>query len=368
MNVVDVGGQRSERRKWVKCLTNVTVIVFVANLASFDMPLKEDASVNRLAEELALFAEVCRLASKDLGGVPVILLLNKCDALWEKIEQDKVLFKLFFPDYEGPNEYEAVAAWIQLQFERAAVYSGTTNYASATANAAAATAAATAGAGSGAAGADVIGSPSASANAHNAATTATLTSVSALTSVNNANNTHSVIGSGFVNHADMSPTNGAAAVSALANSGNDPENNSYNANNASADGTPAFKPAHYYNTNNNNTGSVSKSLGNNNPTNNNVNANALINKGSAAAAFGLNTTSTTANSTNVGGGSPGANNSSPTGGGGGSIGGGGGGGAMGHKLTTHLTCATDPGNIAYVFHSVKDIIVKASLKASGMVN
>jgi hypothetical protein len=32
-NVVDVGGQRNERRKWIHCFDNISGIVYVVNLA-----------------------------------------------------------------------------------------------------------------------------------------------------------------------------------------------------------------------------------------------------------------------------------------------------------------------------------------------
>ena len=41
----DVGGQRSERRKWIHCFEDVRAILFVAALSGYDMTLCEDASV-----------------------------------------------------------------------------------------------------------------------------------------------------------------------------------------------------------------------------------------------------------------------------------------------------------------------------------
>ena len=34
--VVDVGGQRNERRKWIHCFSDVNGIVFVVNLAGYE--------------------------------------------------------------------------------------------------------------------------------------------------------------------------------------------------------------------------------------------------------------------------------------------------------------------------------------------
>lgn len=40
--VVDVGGQRSERKKWIHCFEDATSILFVANLNGYDQCLVED--------------------------------------------------------------------------------------------------------------------------------------------------------------------------------------------------------------------------------------------------------------------------------------------------------------------------------------
>lgn len=41
----DVGGQRSERRKWIQCFDDVRAILFVVSLSSYDMSLYEDPRV-----------------------------------------------------------------------------------------------------------------------------------------------------------------------------------------------------------------------------------------------------------------------------------------------------------------------------------
>lgn len=41
----DVGGQRSERKKWIHCFEGVTCIIFIAALSAYDMVLVEDDEV-----------------------------------------------------------------------------------------------------------------------------------------------------------------------------------------------------------------------------------------------------------------------------------------------------------------------------------
>ncbi len=40
--MVDVGGQRSERKKWIHCFEGVTAIVFCVSLSAYDLMLAED--------------------------------------------------------------------------------------------------------------------------------------------------------------------------------------------------------------------------------------------------------------------------------------------------------------------------------------
>lgn len=42
---MDVGGQRSERRKWIHCFENVTALIFIVSLSEYDQVLYEDETV-----------------------------------------------------------------------------------------------------------------------------------------------------------------------------------------------------------------------------------------------------------------------------------------------------------------------------------
>jgi len=45
----DVGGQRSERKKWIHCFENVTSIIFCVALSEYDQVLLEESSQVRPA-------------------------------------------------------------------------------------------------------------------------------------------------------------------------------------------------------------------------------------------------------------------------------------------------------------------------------
>lgn len=56
--MVDVGGQRNERKKWIHCFESVTAVIFVVAVSEYDQVLFEDQTTNRMMEALNLFDEV----------------------------------------------------------------------------------------------------------------------------------------------------------------------------------------------------------------------------------------------------------------------------------------------------------------------
>uniref|UniRef100_A0A8C6WHP9 Uncharacterized protein n=1 Tax=Neogobius melanostomus TaxID=47308 RepID=A0A8C6WHP9_9GOBI len=85
--MVDVGGQRSERKKWIHCFEDVTSLVFLAALSEYDQVLEDTKEVrttnNRLKESMALFRTI--LSYPWFEDSSTILFLNKTDLLEEKI-------------------------------------------------------------------------------------------------------------------------------------------------------------------------------------------------------------------------------------------------------------------------------------------
>ena len=97
--VIDVGGQRSERRKWIHCFECVTSIIFLAAISEYDQVLQEDDTQNRLEESLALFETI--LSAKWFEKSSFILFMNKKDLLEEKISKSHLID--YFPEYDGPK-------------------------------------------------------------------------------------------------------------------------------------------------------------------------------------------------------------------------------------------------------------------------
>ncbi|XP_066591425.1 guanine nucleotide-binding protein G(q) subunit alpha isoform X4 [Prorops nasuta] len=97
--MVDVGGQRSERRKWIHCFENVTSIIFLVALSEYDQILFESENENRMEESKALFKTI--ITYPWFQHSSVILFLNKKDLLEEKIMYSHLVD--YFPEYDGPK-------------------------------------------------------------------------------------------------------------------------------------------------------------------------------------------------------------------------------------------------------------------------
>jgi len=110
--MLDVGGQRSERRKWIHCFDSVKAVIFCSSLVEYDQTLREDDSQNRMKESLLLFDEICN--SPWFRETDIILFLNKTDLFKDKCL--KVSLKTCFPDYTGGLTFEHSSAFIKQKF------------------------------------------------------------------------------------------------------------------------------------------------------------------------------------------------------------------------------------------------------------
>lgn len=96
----DVGGQRSERRKWIDCFDHVDAVIFVAALSEYDQTLAEAKRTNRMVEALELFRSVCN--NRAFANTSIMLFLNKKDIFAEKILYSDIAAQRPFFDYAGP--------------------------------------------------------------------------------------------------------------------------------------------------------------------------------------------------------------------------------------------------------------------------
>ena len=97
--MIDVGGQRIHRKKWLRCFDSIQAVIFVASLAEYDQVLDEDNKTNRTRESIYLFGQICE--HHNLKDTNMILFLNKKDLFAAKLKT--IPLNTCFPEYTGPN-------------------------------------------------------------------------------------------------------------------------------------------------------------------------------------------------------------------------------------------------------------------------
>ncbi|KAG9041835.1 Guanine nucleotide-binding protein alpha-2 subunit [Tulasnella sp. UAMH 9824] len=115
IHMFDVGGQRSERKKWIHCFEAVTSIIFCVALSEYDQVLLEEKEQNRMAESLVLFESV--INSRWFLRTSIILFLNKIDVFKAKLP--KVPLERYFPEYTGGPDINKAAKYILWRFTQA---------------------------------------------------------------------------------------------------------------------------------------------------------------------------------------------------------------------------------------------------------
>lgn len=110
--MLDVGGQRNERKKWISHFDGVTVIMFLVSLSEYDKVLLEDSTTNRMHDAIEVFKYIVECPYFEETNV--ILFLNKKDLFAEKIKT--VDLNVCFPGYTGPPEYEPAVQYVESQF------------------------------------------------------------------------------------------------------------------------------------------------------------------------------------------------------------------------------------------------------------
>jgi len=94
--LIDVGGQESERKKWVTVFADVTMVIFLVAVNEYDLVLEENTQKNRMVDSLQLWLNLTKCVH--LKDKPFVLFLNKSDLLAKKVEKHPV--ENYFEDYD----------------------------------------------------------------------------------------------------------------------------------------------------------------------------------------------------------------------------------------------------------------------------
>eukprot|EP01083_Nonionella_stella_P186179 680995_1 len=120
--VYDVGGQKSERRKWLHFFNGVQVVLFVVSLSCYDQTMLQDASTNCMVDSLQLFESIVN--NRYFVSTHIILFLNKMDLFEKKIRKVPLTVSPAFDDYNeynhgsdpDPHDFEQTTTYIRDKF------------------------------------------------------------------------------------------------------------------------------------------------------------------------------------------------------------------------------------------------------------
>jgi len=110
--MMDVGGQRNHRNKWIHCFDGVTAVIFCISLSEYDQVLREDETKNRMQESLELFESLVN--SEWFWKTPFIIFFNKMDLFEEKIKRSEL--SACFEEYKGGSDKDKALEFIRDTF------------------------------------------------------------------------------------------------------------------------------------------------------------------------------------------------------------------------------------------------------------
>ncbi|KAL8832348.1 MAG: hypothetical protein Q9170_004918 [Blastenia crenularia] len=109
----DVLGLHSAEDRWLYSTNDMSAILFVVNISTYNVHIAQDRSVLCLQQDLNLFKQIC--ATQWLEAVPILLLFGGTDQLASKIRRYPVTD--FFADYTaGQTDEASIKAFFRQKF------------------------------------------------------------------------------------------------------------------------------------------------------------------------------------------------------------------------------------------------------------
>ncbi|TFY74522.1 hypothetical protein EWM64_g9490, partial [Hericium alpestre] len=100
---------------WVPYFDDMTAIIFLAPISCFDQVLAEDEHVNRLEDSVLLWNQI--VSNPLIERTNMVLFLNKCDILKEKLAAG-IRFGKYITSYgDRPNDFQNTSAYLKRKFQ-----------------------------------------------------------------------------------------------------------------------------------------------------------------------------------------------------------------------------------------------------------
>lgn len=111
--IYDVIGLHSKENEWIYSLDEMSILIYVVDVAAYNLSASDAAPSSCIMEDLALFEQIC--SSKWLATTPILLLLSNTDVLKSKLAEYPLAD--YYPDYTGSStDFEAAKLFFRQRF------------------------------------------------------------------------------------------------------------------------------------------------------------------------------------------------------------------------------------------------------------
>lgn len=100
--IIEIGGNKSQREQWHKTYKGVDLIIYVASLSDFDQNIIGESGVSRSQDSITLFGQLA--ANPLFAETPIYLVLNKKDVFGLKLLKNFEQFKHVYPGFNNAKE------------------------------------------------------------------------------------------------------------------------------------------------------------------------------------------------------------------------------------------------------------------------
>ena len=111
INLIDVGTQRCERRKWIHQFDDITAILYLVDLVCYDQVL---SSHNVMMEQIQLFDNVVNF--KSFTKTTIILFLGNISLFRQKLARNPL--GNYFPDFSGGTDADRAGEYLLERFSQ----------------------------------------------------------------------------------------------------------------------------------------------------------------------------------------------------------------------------------------------------------
>jgi len=110
MEVIDVGGQQTERKKWIHYFDSVDLVIFIAALSEYNQLLNENDTENRMVDAIEEFERI--INGHAFLDQNVVLFLNKIDLFEKKVPKVPIQSVSAFEDFD-PSRFPSAESEVE---------------------------------------------------------------------------------------------------------------------------------------------------------------------------------------------------------------------------------------------------------------